>query len=154
MLVHIYVANSDDGPVFEQLHVREIEKDTYELLSSPGLALNLAREDIFRIKDKHAHPEVLKRGGNFCIHIYADELSPENIICLENDVVSQLNGTLDGRFEGNLTLAVPARNGMDKIADVFDAFREKTGVQWYFANIYKNIDDDEDETLLNWWLDS
>ncbi|WP_264158866.1 hypothetical protein [Pectobacterium versatile] len=43
---------------------------------------------------------------------------------------------------------------MDKIADVFDAFREKTGVQWYFANIYKNIDDDEDETLLNWWLDS
>ncbi|KML70781.1 DUF4265 domain-containing protein [Pectobacterium peruviense] len=154
MLVHIYVANNDDGPVFEQLHVREIEKDTYELLSSPGLALNLAREDIFRIKDKHAHPEVLKRGGNFCIHIYADELSPENITCLENDVVSQLNGTLDGRFEGNLTLAVPARNGMDKIADVFDAFREKTGIEWYFANIYKNIDDDEDETLLHWWLDS
>ncbi|MEI7352096.1 DUF4265 domain-containing protein [Pectobacterium parmentieri] len=123
MLVHIYVANNDDGPVFEQLPVREIEKETYELLSSPGLALNLARGDIFRIKDKHTHPEVLKRGGNFCIHIYADELPPEDITRLEDEVLSQLNGTLDGIFEGNLTLAVPARNGMDKIADVLDAFR-------------------------------
>ncbi|WP_276130239.1 hypothetical protein [Pectobacterium parmentieri] len=43
---------------------------------------------------------------------------------------------------------------MDKIADVLDAFREKTGIEWYFSNIYKNIDDDEDETLLYWWLDS
>ncbi|AOR60351.1 DUF4265 domain-containing protein [Pectobacterium parmentieri] len=154
MLVHIYVANNDDGPVFEQLPVREIEKETYELLSSPGLALNLARGDIFRIKGKHTHPEVLKRGGNFCIHIYADELPPEDITRLEDEVLSQLNGTLDGIFEGNLTLAVPARNGMDKIADVLDAFREKTGIEWYFSNIYKNIDDDEDETLLYWWLDS
>ncbi|MEI7251924.1 DUF4265 domain-containing protein [Pectobacterium versatile] len=153
MLVHVYVADND-GPTFEVLPVREIEKDTYELLSSPGLALNLARGDIFRIQDKHAHPEVLQRGGNFCIHIYADYLPPEDITRLEHDVVSQLNGTLDGVYQANLTLAVPARNGMDKIADVFDAFREKTGVQWYFANIYKNIDDDEDETLLNWWLDS
>ncbi|ACX86346.1 conserved hypothetical protein [Pectobacterium parmentieri WPP163] len=154
MLVHIYVANNDDGPVFEQLPVREIEKETYELLSSPGLALNLARGDIFRIKGKHTHPEVLKRGGNFCIHIYADELPPEDITRLEDEVLSQLNGTLDGIFEGNLTLAVPARNGMDKIADILDAFREKTGIEWYFSNIYKNIDDDEDETLLYWWLDS
>nr|UKE85750.1 DUF4265 domain-containing protein [Pectobacterium sp. PL152] len=85
----------------------------------------MARGDIFRIKDKHAHPEILKRGGNFCIHIYADELPSEDIASLENDVARQLNGTLDGVFQGNLTLAVPARNGMDKIADVFDAFREK-----------------------------
>lgn len=110
MLVNIYVAH-DDEPVFEVLPVREIEKDTYELLSSPGLALNLARGDIFRIKDKHAHPEILKRGGNFCIHIYADELPSEDIASLENDVARQLNGTLDGVFQGNLTLAVPARNG-------------------------------------------
>ncbi|MCA5931622.1 DUF4265 domain-containing protein [Pectobacterium versatile] len=78
MLVHVYVADND-GSTFEVLPVREIEKDTYELLSSPSLALNLARGDIFRIQDKHAHPEVLQRGGNFCIHIYADYLPPKTL---------------------------------------------------------------------------
>ena len=34
----------------------------------------------------------------------------------------------------------------------FDAFRTATGVEWYFANIYVNLDDDDDETLLNWWV--
>ncbi|MEQ9930220.1 DUF4265 domain-containing protein [Pectobacterium parvum] len=111
--------------MFEELPVREIEKDTYELLSSPGLVLNLPRGDIFRIKDKHAHPEVLKRGGNFCIHIHADELPSEDITSLENDVAKQLNGTLDGAFKGNLTLAVPARNGMDKLLTFSTPFAKK-----------------------------
>ncbi|MBX8553943.1 DUF4265 domain-containing protein [Pseudomonas cichorii] len=153
MLINVYVSDND-GPVFEELRVRKIKADMYELLSSPGLALNLARGDIFLIKDKHSHPEVIKRGGNFCIHIYADYMPPEHIKSLEKEVALQLNGTLDGIFEGNLSFTVPATNGMDKIGDLFDAFSEKSGVQWYFSNIYKNIDDDEDETLLNWWLDS
>ncbi|MGE8366140.1 MULTISPECIES: hypothetical protein [Cupriavidus] len=41
---------------------------------------------------------------------------------------------------------------MDRIGDVFDRFREQTGIQWYYANIYRNIYDPEDETLLDWWL--
>jgi len=57
-------------------------------------------------------------------------------------------------FEGNLSLAVPAGNGMDKINEFFDRFRDRTGTQWYYANIYKNLDDDDDETLLNWWLEN
>jgi hypothetical protein len=32
-------------------------------------------------------------------------------------------------------------------------FRDRTGIQWYYANIYQNLDDDDDETLLNWWLE-
>ncbi|MGE8398916.1 MAG: hypothetical protein ACN6NZ_03185, partial [Burkholderiales bacterium] len=59
---------------------------------------------------------------------------------------------LDGRHKGNLTLSVPARNGMDNIALFFNRFRETTGIEWYYANIYKNLDDTDDETLLNWWL--
>ncbi len=31
---------------------------------------------------------------------------------------------------------------------------ESSPAQSDYANIYKNIDDIEDETLLNWWLDS
>lgn len=75
------------------------------------------------------------------------------IAALENDVIRELNGTLDGVCQGTLALAVPAKNGMENINRFFDGFREKTGIQWYYANVYKNLDDDEDETLLNWWLE-
>lgn len=150
VLIRVFVTN-DDGPVFEELPARRVAEDSYELLSSPGLALNLARGDVISIKDKNAHAEVLKRGGNFCIHIYADYISPEDLTGLEGDVGLELGGTLDGVREGNLSLAVPAINGMDKINGFFDRFRGKTGIQWYYANIYKNLDDDGDETLLNWW---
>jgi hypothetical protein len=153
VLIHVYVTD-DDGPFFEELPARKIDQDSYELLSSPGLALNLARGDIVSIKDREAPAVVLKRGGNFCIQIYADSIPQEELALLENGVVHELGGTLDGVFEGNLSFAVPARNGMEKINNFFDKFRDRTEIQWYYANIYKNLADDEDETLLDWWLES
>lgn len=153
VLIQVYMAD-DDGAVREELLARQIGEDTYELLSSPGLAQNLARGDIVSIKDKNAPAEVLKRGGNFCIQIYADCISPEDVTALENDVIRELDGTLDGLCEGVLALAIPAKNGMEKINVFFDKFREKTGIEYYYANVYKNLDDDSDETLLYWWLDS
>lgn len=123
------------------------------MLSSPGIALNLARGDIVSIKDREAPAVVLQRGGNFCIQIYADAIPQEEIAWLENAVACELGGTLDGVFEGNLSLAIPARNGMEKINDVFNRFRDRSATQWYYSNIYKNLDDDEDETLLYWWLE-
>lgn len=152
VLIQVYMAD-DDGAVREELLARQIDEDIYELLSSPGLAQNLARGDIVSIRNPDAPAQVLKRGGNFCIQIYADYIDPAVISALENEVAGELGGTLDGLFEGNLSFAVPARNGMDRINAVFDGFREKTGIEWYYANVYKNLDDDEDETLLNWWLD-
>lgn len=153
VLIHLYAAEKD-GPFLEELPARPLGEDTYELLSSPGLILNLARGDVVSIKDKNAPAVVVKRGGNFCIQIYADVIPEHEIETLENDVIRELNGTLDGAFEGNLSLAVPAKNGMDTINKFFDRFRERTGIQWYYANVYKNLDDDDDETLLYWWLDS
>lgn len=152
VLIQVYMAD-DDGAVREELLARQIDQDTYELLSSPGLAQNLARGDVVSIRNPDAPAEVLRRGGNFCIQIYADYIDPAVISALENDVIRELKGTLDGVCEGNLALAVPAKNGMENINRFFDRFREKTGIQWYYANVYKNLDDDEDETLLNWWLE-
>lgn len=152
VLIQVYMAD-DDGAVREELLARQIDEDTYELLSSPGLAQNLARGDIVSIRNPDAPAEVLKRGGNFCIQIYADYIDPAVITALESDVIRELGGTLDGVCEGNLALAVPAKNGMQHINRFFDGFREKTGIEWYYANVYQNLDDDEDETLLNWWLE-
>ncbi|WP_279309484.1 DUF4265 domain-containing protein [Pseudomonas koreensis] len=151
--IHVFAGNSSDGPVYEELPARHLGTTAYELLSSPGLALNMARGDVISIENKNTHAVVLERGGNFCIHIYADSIPAANIAELEGDVRCELGGTLDGVFEGNLSLAVPASNGMNKINEVFDRFRDRTGIQWYYANIYQNLDDDDDETLLNWWLE-
>ncbi|MBC8999862.1 DUF4265 domain-containing protein [Pseudomonas zeae] len=151
MLIDVFAGTSDEDPVFEELPARQLGIATHELLSSPGLALNMARGDVIFIEDRSTHAVVLERGGNFCIHIYADHIPVEDIAGLESDVGCDLGGTLDGVFQRNLSLAVPAGNGMDKINEFFDRFRDRTGTQWYYANIYQNLDDDDDETLLNWW---
>ncbi|QCP14937.1 DUF4265 domain-containing protein [Pseudoduganella umbonata] len=150
-LVALFVAMREDGPVCEEIPANSLGEDRYELLSSPGLALNLARGDIVEIKNATAPATVVQRGGNFCIQVYADELAAGHVDELEKNVGEKLHGTLDGSYRGSLALSVPASAGMATICQVFDAFTAKTGVQWYFANVYKNFDDVDDETLLDWW---
>lgn len=152
ILIEVFVAMRNGSQVFEQLPAHRLSENTFELLSSPGLALNMARGDVIAIENPHEAPVVLRRGGNFCIQLYADALAPEAIAQLENDVVATLGGTLDGIDVGNLSLSIPAYVGMASIDRLLTAFTEKTGVQYYYCNVYKNLDDLDDETLLNWWL--
>lgn len=151
--IRVLAGENTDGPVYETLPARQIDEHIYELLASPGLTLNLARGDIVSIVDPLAPAEVLKRGGNFCIQIYADDVPQEAVDQLERDVQEQLGGTMDGQYKSNLTFSVPGHHGIYSVNGPFDAFRTATGVEWYFANIYVNLDDDDDETLLNWWVD-
>ena len=149
--IQVLAGKNKQGPVFESLPARQIDTHVYELLASPGLTLNLARGDVINIENAMEPAVVLKRGGNFCIQVYADEVSQADVQQLENDVSEQLGGTLDGQYQGNLTFSVPGHHGIDHVNAPFDAFRERTGIEWYFANIYANLDDDDDETLLGWW---
>ncbi|UQV44996.1 DUF4265 domain-containing protein [Janthinobacterium lividum] len=152
--IRVLADEDTDGPTYETLPARQIDEHVYELLASPGLTLNLARGDIVSIADPLAPAEVLKRGGNFCIQIYdADAVNQSAVDQLERDVKQQLGGTMDGQYEGSLTFSVPGHHGIYNVNGPFDAFREATGVEWYFANIYANLDDDNDETPLNWWVD-
>ncbi|GGY69094.1 DUF4265 domain-containing protein [Pseudoduganella albidiflava] len=150
-LIALFVAMRENGPVCEEIPAQSLGGNQYELLSSPGLALNLARGDIVEIKSGTAPATVVRRGGNFCIQIYADELAAAHVAELRENVGEKLHGTLDGSYRGNLALSVPASAGMASICEVFDGFTARTGVPWYFANVYKNFDDAEDETLLDWW---
>ncbi|WP_175811357.1 DUF4265 domain-containing protein [Burkholderia contaminans] len=150
-LVNVYAGHNDQGPVYETLPARLVGDDAYELLASPGLALNLAKGDVIRFGDKTRPVTVLERGGNFCIQIYADEISVDEIKRLERDVQA-LGGSVDGVNGGNVALSVPSSNGVDAINRLFDEFKRRTGIQWYYANIYKNFEDPDDETLLDWWV--
>ncbi|NIF19974.1 DUF4265 domain-containing protein [Pantoea sp. Cy-639] len=150
-LIKVFV--SDRGPVYEELPAIKKGDDIYELLSSPGLALNLARGDLISIKNLNSPALVLKRGGNFCINIYAEGLESGKLKKLEKDVNDLLSGTLDGLRGGNLAFSVPSKSGISNIQALFNKFKEETGVDWYYSNIYKNFENLDDDTLLNWWVD-
>ncbi|MET3118846.1 hypothetical protein AAKU64_003081 [Undibacterium sp. GrIS 1.8] len=152
ILIHVYAGESNNLPVFEELPAYNLGGNIYELLSSPGLALNLAKSDVVEIVDTKQPVKVLKRGGNFCIQIYSDNISDQDLSHLEKDVAHVLSGTVDGVYMGNLSLTVPSSAGIENINVFFDSFTKKTGVQWYFGNVYENFEDIQDETLLNWWL--
>ncbi len=150
-LIKVFV--SDRGPVYEELPAIHKGEFTYELLSSPGLTLNLAKGDLIDIKDTNSPAVVVKRGGNFCINIYAGGVARGKIEKLEAEVGELLGGTLDGVYKGNLAFSVPSKNDINKIESVFNGFKEETGIDWYYSNIYKNFNDLDDDTLLDWWID-
>lgn len=151
-LINVYAGSNESGPVYEELPAKHIEGDIYELLASPGLALNLAKGDVIRLGDMGRPANVLQRGGNFCVQIYTDDLSRDEIERLGHGVGQELGGSLDGVNGGSLSLSVPSSIGVEAVNRFFDAFKARTGLEWYYANIYKNFEDPNDETLLNWWI--
>jgi Domain of unknown function (DUF4265) len=152
LTANFYAGSANGSPVYDELPVKKLSDDKYELLSSPGLALNLAKGDIVEIFDAQKPARVHRRGGNFCIQIYADQLPDGELETLPEILKSKLNGTLDGVYLGNLAISVPAATGVQNIRDFFDKFTERTGVQWYFGNVYKNFENVNNETLLDWWM--
>lgn len=152
-VIRVFVS-SKKSPVYEELPALRKGEHVYELLSSPGLALNLARGDLISIEDPDSPAVVIKRGGNFCINLYAEHIDADTISRLEAEVNNSLGGTLDGVYRGNLAFSVPARSGRDRIREVFNKFKGEAGIEWYYSNIYKNFNDLDGDTLLDWWLDS
>lgn len=150
-LIKIYAGKSNGDVIYEELPALRIDEKTYQLLSSPGLALNLAKNDIIEIEDVNKPVKVRKRGGNFCIQIYSENLTENAIFDIKIAVEEKLNGTLDGSYMGNLSFSIPAQAGTENIKNVFDDFSRRNNVDWYYCNIYKNPENLEDEELLDWW---
>ena len=148
-LIYVYAGHGKNGAVFEEISAQFIKASQYKILKSPGLAQNLAKGDVIEINGKAEHPIVISRGGNFCIQMYFPRRIDLNK--LSQDIKLKLNGTLDGANEDVYSFSIPSSNGMDKINHYFNKLKEEIQAEWYYANIYKNIDNSSDETLLNWW---
>ena len=152
-LIHVFVGKNNQGPVHEELPATKLTNGDFKLLKSPGLALNLAKNDIIRIKNNALPPDIISRGGNFCIQIYYDkEIDFGTLDHFSRLIETELGASLDGKYGGSLSFSVPATNGFERINNIFDQFSNETGQQWYYCNIYKNFNDAEDETLLDWWI--
>ncbi|QLI81282.1 DUF4265 domain-containing protein [Chitinibacter fontanus] len=150
-IVSVLAGHNANGPVREELPALDLGNGKFKLLISPGLTLNLAKSDVISLHDSDSPAEVIKRGGNFAIQIYTDSLEPNVLENLVSNVEERLGGTKDAFDCGVLVFSVPFSSGLDNIREVFDEFTEASGVAWYYGNIYKNFQDPDDETLLDWW---
>jgi hypothetical protein len=132
-------------PVHEQVPARPLDSGAWQLLSTPGLVLGVAADDVVRV-DGDGRFEVLKRGGNVAIQVYTEQ--PRTEVEKLLDQVEDKGGWLDGYQAGNLVvLTFPVTTGFEAIESVVDAYARRHDEEWYYGNVY-----DDDDQPLNWWL--
>lgn len=153
--LNIYAGKTSSGNTrVEEVLVEYIDENIYKLQSAPGLALNLAKGDVFEFFNSDEPVKVIYRGGNFNIHIYEANLTLEDYEDYEDfksELLDYLEGTIDGLSGNNMAITVPSIQGIQKINSFFINFSQISGNNWSFTNIYRNYEDFEDETLLDWW---
>ena len=146
--VELYAGNRSDGsPVQEQVLVEPLSANQYKVLCSPGLVQGIAADDVIDVVAGDRF-EVVRRGGNLCIQVYA----PKDLHDIEVELtrgLSPLGGRLDGKAPKQVVFTVPAAAGFAAIERVLQACVEKfVATEWYYGNVYDTRDG---VTPLNWW---
>jgi hypothetical protein len=148
-VVDVFAALSSDGKVLrEQLPARNLGNGNFELLASPGLALNLAKGDIIRPGNTDTPVHLAARGGNLCVQIFADILSEAHRAEFEHAFRQSLPGSFDGGTAQNMTFSVPVSAGFPAVENFFNSIVDRYGAKWYYGNVYSL---DDGVTPLNWW---
>jgi Domain of unknown function (DUF4265) len=138
--------NQTGEPVHEELPARPLDTGAWQLLSTPGLVLGVAADDVVRVADDGRF-EVLERGGNVGVQLYTRQPQAEVEALL--DEVEDKGGWLDGYHAGRLAvLTFPVATGFEAIERIVDAYARRYSEEWYYGNVY----DDQDQPL-NWWVE-
>ncbi|WP_263147990.1 DUF4265 domain-containing protein [Pseudomonas sp. RIT-PI-AD] len=147
--LNIYAEKASNGRILrEEVLVKKLATGDYLLLASPGIVLNLAKGDRFRVLDECAPVKVL-RAGNICVQFFSDGIIADAIQVIKKVVVEKLNGTVDGYTERSIVITVSVELGFAKIESVVNELANKYNLEWYYGNVYEMEDG---VTPLNWWL--
>jgi len=147
--INVYAAKASNGNIVaEKLPAFKVGDNLYRLAASPGLAQNMAKGDVVLYFSKYSPVEIVKRGGNVCVQVYADNISRQEIIESENEVSEVLGGSTDVWTEKTLSFSVPVSVGFENIERLFNYYSEKKSWAWCYGNVY---DVDDGVTPLNWW---
>ena len=131
-------------PVYESILVEAVAPGRYVVKASPAFAQGVARDDIVAQSAARAELDVLQRGGNLALQVFAphpvaDELVP---------VMETWGGSLDGRSSGVTAFTVPVRVGFPTIEQALAEWVQRhPTAEWYFGNVYAK----DGVTPLAWW---
>ena len=152
LLIDIFAGlTANNEAVVEQVKAIKREVDSYELISSPGLALNLAKGDWVKNMPASSPAKITKRGGRVCIHIYFNgdqRFSDEEIVNIDVGLM-KISASMDGLNLHGGSFSIPAIVGFTAIETYFNQLEKDMHGVWYYANIYQG----DGITPLNWWLD-
>jgi hypothetical protein len=149
VFIHVYAAKARNGNIVaEELPAFKVGVNLYRLAASPGLAPNMAKGDVVMCFSKYSPVEVVERGGNVCVQIYADDISHKEVIESEREVAEILGGSTDVWTEKTLAFSIPVSVGFENIERLFNYYSEKKSWIWCYGNVY---DVDDGVTPLNWW---
>ena len=138
---------TDDSEVQEQVVVEHLRGPVYRITQSPGLVQGVAAGD--EVEVRNGRLEVVRRGGNLCVWIFAKE----NLAQIENSLNAELRslGGASRRPRPMGTGVHGSRSGRVRSAGgcVESPGRCDPRGQWYFGNVY---DPRDGVTPLDWWL--
>lgn len=134
---------------FEELPVEDLTGGTVRLLGSPGFVPEVAAGDVVRLLPDGRFDMVL-RGGNLCVQMFSDTALADGDVAWLQGEFARLGGTLDRRYDRLLGASVPVTATFPKVEGVLAEFAARTGVEWFFGNVYGP----DGVTPLLWWESS
>lgn len=145
-VIEMYAGTRPDGEtVVEKLRVTINDDDSCQLVTSPAFVQGLARGDT--IKRDGDSFELVKRSGNLCIHVYAE--NAERFAEELTSGIEKLGGELDIESPRLLVYSIHVSCGFNAIEDILNKYiGEHSGSVWRYGNVYSPEDG---TTPLNWW---
>lgn len=141
--------SSSGEKVYEELPVRPVNGNTFQILTSPGLVLGIAKGDEILFESESGEFEITKRGQNVCVQLFVRTTMSGAVDRLEKQVIEQLNGTRDGATPLQSVFTIHVSKGFAAIEQVFSQFaKNNPGAEWYYGNVYDSRDG---ISPLNWW---
>jgi len=147
--IELFAGVRPDGEsVAERLQVKPLDKEEFELVRSPAFVKGIAAGDVVKLNEQERSFELLKRAGNLCIRVFAQE----NIKQLSIDMtplIEKLGGELDLENDRLLVYSIHVSCGFSMVEKILnDHVGDETQSMWMYGNVY---DPQDGETPLNWW---
>lgn len=137
LLVDVFVGSRPDGrPVFESLHVQNIEiEGGYRLLRGPLMALGVARNDVFWIDNERCISQVNKAGDFHALQLVLLESLTERNFQYIAEVAQKEGGSLDACDEPVVALSLPFSFSPAQVEAVVQTMSSRVSLEaWWVSS--------------------
>ena len=148
-IIELFAGTRPDGrEVVEQLQVKVLDDNRYQLVKSPAFIHGLAAGDTIKLDPSKRHFELIEHSGNLAIRVFAKT----ELAAIANDLnpqMEKLGGQIDIENDRFLVYSIHVSCGFSVIEALLnDHIGEQNESAWFYGNVYQQQDG---VTPLNWW---